>query len=396
MAGLPKLRALLLAVAGVGALRSAPSRFANRGSAASARKRILPVLRPEGGAPALMPVPGLKRRLRYALSGAAQVAFVGDLKKYGACVRLLDDGTGVVCGVSSPVPYTAVECGPCADDEAPSEDDPLAPYDVVDGLGSVEDEREKCFGVLKRTLELCDRIDGALRAVDGLGEPLPEGEYGDARSPRAACLDEDARSGALARVARHAGPLYKELAAIASLMAAAAGKRPPRPRRATRPRLRGAPPGRRVSYWWSEDLGWASGTVKATPASESVTIDFDAPEGDVESHRSPSAARRRSHGADPRRLRRGVGDGRDLARRKARDAVHSKWDSHPEVTKKPSVRDMENELPEGMKFVDNESNATEREEAEYWIGHNQKSALKKERHVIETTRGDDRDDALAR
>ncbi|KAH8077601.1 hypothetical protein JL720_9985 [Aureococcus anophagefferens] len=76
----------------------------------------------------------------------------------------------------------------------------------------------------------------------------------------------------------------------------------------------------------------------------------------------------------------------DLARRKARDAVHSKWDSHPEVTKKPSVRDMENELPEGMKFVDNESNATEREEAEYWIGHNQKSALKKERHVIETTR----------
>ncbi|KAH8086685.1 hypothetical protein JL720_7124 [Aureococcus anophagefferens] len=76
----------------------------------------------------------------------------------------------------------------------------------------------------------------------------------------------------------------------------------------------------------------------------------------------------------------------DLARRKARDAVHSKWDSHPEVTKKPSVRDMENELPEGMKFVDNESNATEREEAEYWIGHNQKSALKKERHVIETAR----------
>ena len=37
-----------------------------------------------------------------------------------------------------------------------------------------------------------------------------------------------------------------------------------------------------MSYWWSEDLGWASGTVKATPASESVTIDFDAPEGDVE------------------------------------------------------------------------------------------------------------------
>ena len=62
MAAAPKLRALLLAVAGVGALRSAPSRFANRGSAASARKRILPVLRPEGGAPALMPVPGLKRR----------------------------------------------------------------------------------------------------------------------------------------------------------------------------------------------------------------------------------------------------------------------------------------------------------------------------------------------
>ncbi|KAH8059404.1 hypothetical protein JL722_5430 [Aureococcus anophagefferens] len=83
----------------------------------------------------------------------------------------------------------------------------------------------------------------------------------------------------------------------------------------------------------------------------------------------------------------------DLARRKARDAVHSKWDSHPEVTKKPSVRDMENELPEGMKFVDNESNATEREEAEYWIGHNQKSALKKERHVIETTReANDRSD----
>ena len=59
---IPKLRALLLAVAGVGALRSAPSRFANRGSAASARKRILPVLRPEGDAPALLPVPGLKRR----------------------------------------------------------------------------------------------------------------------------------------------------------------------------------------------------------------------------------------------------------------------------------------------------------------------------------------------
>ena len=363
MAGLPKLRALLLAVAGVGALRSAPSRFANRGSAASARKRILPVLRPEGGAPALMPVPGLKRRLRYALSGAAQVAFVGDLKKYGACVRLLDDGTGVVCDVAlaevaddgsaaavvagcedldarvaigrtaKEFPYTAVECGPCADDEALIEDDPLAPYDIVDGLGSVEDEREKCFGVLKRTLELCDRIDGALGAVDGLGEPLPEGEYrrmlDRLEAARNACLDEDAfldgaaaaadrerrerrfsfamlalidapdgvasncvRSRSAARryaaVARHAGPLYKELAAIASLMAAAAGKRPPRPAPSDAPLAFAAlRPGRRVSYWWSEDLGWASGTVKATPASESVTIDFDAPEGDVEVRHLP-------------------------------------------------------------------------------------------------------------
>ncbi|KAH8059405.1 hypothetical protein JL722_5431 [Aureococcus anophagefferens] len=339
MAGLPKLRALLLAVAGVGALRSAPSRFANRGSAASARKRILPVLRPEGGAPALMPVPGLKRRLRYALSGAAQVAFVGDLKKYGACVRLLDDGTGVVCDVAAEVaddgsaaaivagcedldarvaigrtakefPYTAVECGPCADDEAPREDDPLAPYDVVDGLGSVEDEREKCFGVLKRTLELCDRIDGALGAARRGAACLDEDAFLDGaaaaadRERRERCFSfamlalVDAPDGVAsncvrsrsaarryAAVARHAGPLYKELAAIASLMAAAAesGRRaapsdaPPSPRW----------PGRRVSYWWSEDLGWASGTVKATPASESVTIDFDAPEGDVEVRHLP-------------------------------------------------------------------------------------------------------------
>ena len=71
-------------------------------------------------------------------------------------------------------------------------------------------------------------------------------------------------------------------------MAAAAGKRPPRPAPSDAPLAFAAlRPGRRVSYWWSEDLGWASGTVKATPASESVTIDFDAPEGDVEVRHLP-------------------------------------------------------------------------------------------------------------
>ena len=86
----------------------------------------------------------------------------------------------------------------------------------------------------------------------------------------------------------------------------------------------------------------------------------------------------------------------DLARRKARDATHEKWDKHPANAKATRVRDMEDELPEGMKFVDSESNATEKEEAEYWIGHNQKSALKKEKHLVETTReANDRADLRA-
>ncbi|KAH8047314.1 hypothetical protein JL722_13125 [Aureococcus anophagefferens] len=438
MAGLPKLRALLLAVAGVGALRSAPSRFANRGSAASARKRILPVLRPEGGAPALMPVPGLKRRLRYALSGAAQVAFVGDLKKYGACVRLLDDGTGVVCDVAlaevaddgsaaavvagcedldarvaigrtaKEFPYTAVECGPCADDEAP---------------------RGRPAGALRRAGACLDEdafLDGAAAAAD---RERRERRFSFAMLALVDAPDGVAsncvRSRSAARaLARHA-PALQGARGHREPHGRGGGKRPPRPAPSDAPLAFAAlRPGRRVSYWWSEDLGWASGTVKATPASESVAIDFDAPEGDVEVRHLPllsadraSSCRSEARGALSPGRRAGPGGGRadgrdegacataatatvgraaeamapilddygaasatdeDLARRKARDAVHSKWDSHPEVTKKPSVRDMENELPEGMKFVDNESNATEREEAEYWIGHNQKSALKKE------------------
>ncbi|KAH8086684.1 hypothetical protein JL720_7123 [Aureococcus anophagefferens] len=259
-----------------------------------------------------MPVPGLKRRLRYALSGAAQVAFVGDLKKYGACVRLLDDGTGVVCDVAlaevaddgsaaavvagcedldarvaigrtaKEFPYTAVECGPCADDEAPREDDPLAPYDVVDGL---EEARAAC-------LDEDAFLDGAAAAADRERRErcfsfamlaLVDAPDGVASN----CVRSRSAARRYAAVARHAGPLYKELAAIASLMAAAAES-------GRRGRASDAPlafaalrPGRRVSYWWSEDLGWASGTVKATPASESVTIDFDAPEGDVEVRHLP-------------------------------------------------------------------------------------------------------------
>ena len=63
------------------------------------------------------------------------------------------------------------------------------------------------------------------------------------------------------------------------------------------------------------------------------------------------------------------------------------WDEVlKEDPKKPKrVRDMEDELPSGMKYVDNESNETEKEEADYWIGHNQKTSLKKEAHLIKTT-----------
>jgi len=77
-------------------------------------------------------------------------------------------------------------------------------------------------------------------------------------------------------VARCVAPLRSELAAIASLLGASAAGRPPRPAPVDAPLAFAAlRPGRALSYYWSDDLGWAAGVCAAAPASDRVPVDFD-------------------------------------------------------------------------------------------------------------------------
>ena len=79
-------------------------------------------------------------------------------------------------------------------------------------------------------------------------------------SVRRQCLLTRSASRRYAAVARHVLPLYKELAAVSAL---GAPEPPP-----ARPAPTDAPlafaalrPGRRLRYWWSEEVGWSSGVV---------------------------------------------------------------------------------------------------------------------------------------
>ena len=151
-----------------------PSRFALSRGGSATRKRVLPVVVGDFGQLGVaVPVPGLKRRLRYSFEGAAQVALVRDVKRYGAFVHAVGEGVGVVCDVAladvsddgasailvatcegldgrvgigrtaKEFPYRAAECAALRDDETllGDEADALAAYDVVDdgaGHGSFD------------------------------------------------------------------------------------------------------------------------------------------------------------------------------------------------------------------------------------------------------------------
>lgn len=215
----------------------------------------------------------------------------GDGAVVGVCASI--DNRCVVEQIVKEFPYAAARVSPLFDTSTFSEDDvedPLSAYDFV------EDD-EECLTTVEKARERCTTVlDEALRLADGLEPHFGNAEFAAMRT-RAANLvaetddDDEERydrtvsfsllsiSGAppslielclltksaarrYAAIARHLEPIRAELSAVTSLKPQSYQPPPPRPA-PMNPSLSIAllRPGRRLSYWWSDQDQWSQATI---------------------------------------------------------------------------------------------------------------------------------------
>lgn len=250
------------------------------------------------------------------------LAKVADSGSSGAIVGVCSDFEArcVLEEIVKEFPYAAARVGPWLDDSHIDEDDALSAYDVVEDddlttADAVDLARARCVRALNEALSLADSLDPNLGAVDQAYSPRTCGVFAEAqekleKAASAAKFDDDAEhrdrvlgftllamcgatsslvskcvltrsaSRRYAAIARYLEPLRAELAAVTALKSPEYEPAPPRPAPTNAPpALALLRPGRRLSYWWSDEEQWASASVVGVDPDTPFhyLVDFDGP-----------------------------------------------------------------------------------------------------------------------
>eukprot|EP00633_Aureoumbra_lagunensis_P008249 CAMPEP_0197308308 /NCGR_PEP_ID=MMETSP0891-20130614/6649_1 /TAXON_ID=44058 ORGANISM="Aureoumbra lagunensis, Strain CCMP1510" /NCGR_SAMPLE_ID=MMETSP0891 /ASSEMBLY_ACC=CAM_ASM_000534 /LENGTH=357 /DNA_ID=CAMNT_0042792611 /DNA_START=155 /DNA_END=1225 /DNA_ORIENTATION=+ len=241
--------------------------------------------------------------------------------------RVADDGTsGAVvgrcrqvdarCAVGDLVksfPYSAARIIPLSDSidsfdefniDTKEEEDPLSPYDILlaDENESFDENtaRSHCAQIFDECLQMAHILDPYLGAIDHMGTPQQQSEFSRMRArlehavhdhdlaftllammcapPKLVrnCLATTSPARRYSAISRYLNPIRNELAALVALKST--HHKPPEPR----PAPFNAPikhlllrSGRRLRYWYSDELKWRPATVLEANDYNNIKIRFD-------------------------------------------------------------------------------------------------------------------------